>query len=227
MTTNATFVLRDKSDVHDYRYFPEPDLLELVVEKTVIHRLRSTLPELPDAKKKRFIQVYQIPLYDAEVLISSMELASYFEQTVSQTKAQGKKVSNWIMVELLKLINESGISLSHSPVSPQQLGHLLTLVHEGTLSGKLAKDVFQYMFDHRVDAEQAIKALGLNLISNEQEIVSVVQNVLKENAVQLDEYKKGKTKLYAHFVGQVMKATKGQANPDLVNKVLKDELEKA
>ena len=218
--------LREKSEAHDYRYFPEPDLLPLVVTAEDVERIRQTLPELPDAKIKRFVERYEIPLYDASVLSSQKTLAAYFEEAVSAYQGPAKKVSNWIMTELLRLLNESGTPPEKSPVSPQGLAELLNAVHGGKISGRIAKDVFLKMYDTRKDYTVAVKELGVSQISDESALLVGAKKILDSNPTEVEAYRNGKTKLMGFFVGELMKETKGQANPGLANKIFKELLDK-
>ena len=224
--TGQTRVLRTKSNADDYRYFPEPDLMPLVIEEKLIEKIKNNLPELPDQKVTRFLKDYSIPLYDAEVLTADKALANYFEKAVSHYKSEPKKIANWVMVELLKLLNESGISVEQSPVKPEELASLLTFVHEGKISGKQAKDVFLYMYDKKASASNAIATLGISQISDSSELDAVINSVIDSNPEELKRYVEGAQKLFGFFVGQVMKATKGQANPQMVNEILRKELDK-
>ncbi len=218
-------VLRTKSDAHDYRYFPEPDLLPLIVDESLVDRLRTELPELPDVKKDRFMKTYKIPAYDADFLTSTRSLADYFEQAAKKYKGdEPKKVSNWIMVELFKNLNELNLPIERSPVSSNEIAELLNLVSQGDISGKMAKDVFQKMFDEGKSASQVVEELGLKQISDSGEIETIVENIIKNNSSEVTRYENGEKKLFGFFVGQVMKASRGQANPKLVNELLKKRL---
>jgi aspartyl-tRNA(Asn)/glutamyl-tRNA(Gln) amidotransferase subunit B len=217
--------LRSKSDAHDYRYFPEPDLLPLIMTSTHIEKVRASLPELPEAKSTRFVKEYQVTEYDAQVLTSNKYLADYFEAAAKAYKAEAKKVANWILVELLKLLNEINLDIRKSPVAAVETAALLNAVVEGKISGKTAKDVFQHMFDHKKNAIESISELGVSQVSNEGEIKSLIQKVLEANPSELARYRQGEVKLMGFFVGQVMKVSGGQANPGLLNKLLKDLLD--
>jgi len=218
-------VLRVKSDAHDYRYFPEPDLPPLVLSDESISEIKNKLPELPEQKKNRFVSQYQIPAYDADVLTSSKELANYFETACTSYHGEGKKVSNWIMTELLRLLNEYGTHISKAPVSSQELATLLNRVMEGKISGKMAKDVFQKMYDEKSTCDKIISELGLSQISDDSAIIAMAQKVLANNQDQVKQYLGGKDRLFGFFVGQLMKETKGQANPDKANAILKQLLD--
>ena len=223
--TSQIKVLRTKSDAHDYRYFPEPDLPPLAFEQSLVDQLAVELPELPDAKRERLIEQYNLPYYDADFLTSSKSLASYFEQATQSFKGgQPKKVSNWIMVELTKFLNELSLPIEKSPVSPKDLAELLNIVNAGEISGKMAKDVFQKMFDEKKKASIVIEELGLVQISDDDKIVELIEDVLKDHAGEVERYKNGEKKLFGFFVGQVMKHSKGQANPEKVNEQLRKSL---
>lgn len=219
--TKQTKVLRTKSDADDYRYFPEPDLLPLKIEESLIEKVRSTLPELPDAKIKRFITDYNIPAYDANVLTGEKELANYFEKALKEYKGEPKKMSNWIMVELLRYLNEAGTSIDRSPVKPTDLAQLLNAINDGKISGKIGKDVFLKMFDSGKGALEIIKDMGLEQISDESVLFEVCQKVVTANAGQVEKYRAGNERVFGFFVGQVMKETNGQANPSLTAEIMK------
>ena len=219
--TSQIKVLRTKSDAHDYRYFPEPDLLPMVFDESLVDGLKKKLPELPDPKKKRFMLNYKLPIYDADFLTSSISLANYFEEAVKSFRGpEAKKVSNWIMVELYKLLNEFSIPIEKSPVPPEEISELLNIIYDGEISGKMAKDVFQKMFDGKKKARTVIEELGFKQISDDEKIIRLVQGVLEKNNKEVERYKHGEKKLFGFFVGQVMKITKGQANPRKVNDML-------
>lgn len=223
--TSQIKVLREKSDAHDYRYFPEPDLLPMVFDQSLVDQLADELPELPDAKKGRLMRDYHLPHYDADFLTSSRALANYFEAAVKSFKGtEAKKVSNWIMVELYKLLNEFSLSIEKSPIPPKQLSELLNIVHDGEISGKMAKDVFRKMFDERKKARIVIEELGFKQISDDDKINQLIQDVLAENNKEVERYQSGEEKLFGFLVGQVMKLSKGQANPKKVNAALRKHL---
>jgi aspartyl-tRNA(Asn)/glutamyl-tRNA(Gln) amidotransferase subunit B len=224
--TGKTKVLRTKSDADDYRYFPEPDLLPLIITKETVDNLKNNLPELPDEKQKRFVSSYKIPEYDASVLTSNKNLADYFEKAVGAYSGEAKKMSNWVMVELLKLINESGTTIERSPVSPENLASLLLSVDEGKISGKMAKDVLLDMYDNKTTAEKSIKKLGLVQISDTSQLEEMAKKIVDANPGEVEKYKAGKDRVFGFFVGQVMKETKGQANPGMVAKILKEIIKK-
>ena len=218
--------LRSKSDAQDYRYFPEPDLQVLEIEQRQIDRRKEELPELPREKKKRFEKEYEIPAYDAQVLISDRDLGNYFEAALKSYQGEAKKMSNWIMVEFLRLLNESGLPVIRSPISPEQTGSLLKSVQQGVISGKMAKDVFEKMFDQGKSADEVIKELGLVQIDDEKYLSKIAEEVVKNHPDEVDKYLKGRSRLLGFFIGQIMKKTQGQANPGKANKIVRELLEK-
>ncbi len=211
--------MRVKEEAHDYRYFPEPDLLPLMVGESWREEIRHAMPELPDAKKARFIEVYGLNDYDAEVLTGSRALADYFEAVVKEG-APAKAAANWIQTELLGLLRDAGKEISDSPISAAALAELLALVEKSTLSGKMAKEVFARMFTTGERAQTIIEREGMTQISDAAAIERVCREAIAAHPTQYAEYKSGKSALLAFFVGQVMRATRGQANPKLVNEIL-------
>lgn len=218
--TKTARAMRSKEEANDYRYFPCPDLLPVEIDDDFIDGIRKTLPELPDAKAKRFESDYGLSEYDASVLSANGALADYFEAT---TKACGdaKLAANWCMGELAKYLNAEGLEISECPIAPAQLGELLSRVLDDTISGKIAKTVFQAMAAGEGSADEVIEAKGLKQVSDSGAIEAMVDDVIAANPEQFEELKSGKDKLIGFFVGQVMKASKGQANPGQVNKILK------
>ncbi|MBI4442150.1 MAG: Asp-tRNA(Asn)/Glu-tRNA(Gln) amidotransferase subunit GatB [Acidobacteria bacterium] len=217
--------MRSKEHAHDYRYFPEPDLLPLIVSEQWQEEIRQTIPELPDAKRQRFAEQYGLSEYDADVLTATAALSGYFEKVASNAP-DAKLAANWVMVELLGALNAAGKEITDSAVSPEALAELLHLIQDGTLSGKMAKSVFERMFAESKSARQLVGELGLQQITDHEQIRAVVRQVVAGNPKQLEQYRAGKINLFGYFVGQVMKETKGQANPQKVNELLKEELEK-
>ena len=219
----VTQPMRTKEYAHDYRYFPDPDLVPLVIEKEWLDEIRAGLPELPDAKRNRFVEEYGIPAYDAGILTGHRDLADYYEQTV---KAHGspKIISNWVMGELLGALNEEKIEIVDSPVSPESLAGLVKLIEDKTISGKIAKTVFEEMFRTGKDAASIVAEQGLTQITDEGALEDSVRGVLSAHPNEVAEYKAGKTKLLGFFMGQVMKATQGKANPESVQEILKQML---
>jgi aspartyl-tRNA(Asn)/glutamyl-tRNA(Gln) amidotransferase subunit B len=222
---NRSMSMRSKEEAHDYRYFPDPDLLPLVIDEDWIEAVRKTLPELPAEKKKRFITEYGLPSYDADVLTASLATANYFEDCL-KIFPESKTVSNWIMGSLMGLLNAEGKTIEQSPVSSQNLAHLLGLIKEGVISGKIAKVVFEDMAKTGKSPDKIVKEKGLVQVTDVSAIEEIILNILADNTKDVDDYRNGKTKLLGFFVGQVMKKTKGKANPKIVNEVLKEKLEK-
>ncbi len=219
----VTLPLRSKEYAHDYRYLPDPDLVPMIIERDWVEEIRSSLPELPDARRARYVREYGLPEYDAGVLTNTKELADYFEQCIAVWSAP-KAVSNWVMGDLTRLLNANNIEITGCPVAPEQLASLLRLMDEGTISGKIAKKVFDEMFTTGKDAETVVKERGLVQISDESAIAAVVNGVLKRNPQSVADYRNGKERALGFLVGQVMKATKGKANPEMVNRLLKERL---
>ena len=219
--------MRSKEHAHDYRYFPEPDLLPLIVEESWREEIRRTLPELPDVRRARFASQYGLPEYDAEVLTSRRDLADYFERAIGR-HANPKAVSNWVMSELLRVVNErhldAELEIREWPVSAEHLAELVELIDSGRISGKMAKAVFADIVAGKGDPATIVAAQGLTQISDEGPIAEAIEAVLAQNAAKVAEYRAGKDKLYGFFVGLVMKATQGKANPELVNRILKEKL---
>jgi len=221
---NKTTSMRGKEEAHDYRYFPDPDLLPLVIDEAWIEKVKINLPELPDTKKKRFMDQYELPSYDAELLTSDRELAQYFENCTREFP-QPKKVSNWVMGSLLGLLNAQEKTIEDSPVSAVDLARLLALVEEGAISGKIAKTVLAEMAQSGKAAKQIVAEKGLVQITDTGALEDVVLKIISSHPKEVEAYKNGKTKLLGFFVGQIMKETRGQANPKLVNEILKQKLE--
>ncbi|MFZ3064594.1 MAG: Asp-tRNA(Asn)/Glu-tRNA(Gln) amidotransferase subunit GatB [Nitrospirota bacterium] len=219
----VTISMRSKEEAHDYRYFPEPDLAPLMVDKKWIEDIRSELPELPDTKRARFVKDYSLPEYDAELLTSTIVMADYFEGCV-KLHNQPKIISNWIMGDLARLLNENNLDIKDSPINSKKLTDMLKLMDKGIISGKIAKVVFEEMFKTGKEPEAVVKEKGLVQVTDESEIEKVIDEVIKANPGQLADYRAGKDKLFGFFVGQVMKESKGKANPAKVNELLKKKL---
>ena len=219
--TGKTESMRGKEDAHDYRYFPCPDLVPVEVDDKWIERLRTTLPELPNQRRLRFVDEFDLPQYDAVILTESRELADYFEAAVA-VFSQPKKISNWIMTELLRDLKGGDIGVCL--VKPDQLGRLLMMVEAGTISGKIAKSVFSDMLENGKDPELIVKEKNLVQVSDESELLALVKEIIELNPDQANEYRGGKTKLMGYFVGQLMQKTKGKANPKVANKLFSQEL---
>jgi aspartyl-tRNA(Asn)/glutamyl-tRNA(Gln) amidotransferase subunit B len=223
---NVTNSMRGKEEAHDYRYFPDPDLVPVVIDEAWIARLKEAMPELPDAKKQRFIDELQFNDEDAAVLTSSRELADYFEAALA-LYPQAKKLGNWIKTEMLReLKGEDGLDILAFPVSPENLAALLALIDKGTISGKIAKTVFDEMMNSGKDAQTIVKEKNLVQMSDAGDLLDIVQRILRENPQQVADFKGGKTKLMGFFVGQLMQKTKGKANPQMANELFMQELSK-
>ena len=214
--SNRTESMRGKEDAHDYRYFPCPDLIPIEIDKAWIEEIRSTLPELPDERLARFVSDYGLPEYDAKILTDSRELADFFETAVKHC-ANAKKVSNWIMTELLRELK--GEEISTCKISPEQLGKLMSMVEEGPISGKIAKTVFSEMMETGKDPETVVKEKNLLQVSDEGELRAIVEELVAANPTQAQQFREGKTKVMGFFVGQLMKQTKGKANPKMANEL--------
>ena len=221
--TGTTRSMRSKEDAHDYRYFPDPDLLPLELTEAFVEECRASLPELPDAKRTRYVDVLGISAYNAAVLTAEVETARWFEALLDQG-AEAKQAANWVMSELFGALNRLGKSIEDSPVSPAQAAELLTLVTDGTLSGSLAKQVFEKMLETGDSAGTIVERDGLKQTSDTGAIEAVIADVLAKNPGQLEQYRSGKEALFGFFVGQTMKAMAGKANPAVVNELLKKAL---
>ncbi|MCK5161596.1 MAG: Asp-tRNA(Asn)/Glu-tRNA(Gln) amidotransferase subunit GatB, partial [Candidatus Aureabacteria bacterium] len=220
-----TVLMRTKEEAHDYRYFPEPDLVPVILDDEYLRNVKKDVPEMPSERYNRFVKEYKLSEYDAGVLTGEKELADYYEATVKYSSAP-KKAANWVMGEFLKEINASRIALSDVRVSPLSLSGLISLVEKGTISGKIAKEVFSEMFKTGKNPALIIKERGLVQISDETQIEEIIIKALSENSKVVEDYKKGKKSAAGFMVGLVMKATKGKANPKLVNEILRKKLEK-
>ena len=221
---NITNAMRGKEEAHDYRYFPDPDLVPVVIDEQWIEKTRKDLPELPDERRERFISEFGLPDYDAEVLTSAKELADYFE-AAHKVYPQAKKLSNWMMTELMReLKGEDGGDIKECPIAPENLGALLNMIDQGTISGKIAKSVFMDMMASGKDAETLVKEKDLVQMSDEGKLLDMAKEILAANPQQVADYRGGKTKLMGYFVGQLMQKTKGKANPKLANQLFAKEL---
>jgi aspartyl-tRNA(Asn)/glutamyl-tRNA(Gln) amidotransferase subunit B len=222
---DETRPLRTKEDAHDYRYFPDPDLLPLEVSDEWVDEVKAALPELPRAKRERFVTQFGLSAYDAGVLTAGREVADYFETAVSDADATTiKQCANWIAGNLSARLNEEGLDIAQSRIVSTQLRGLVDRIVDGTISGKIAKDVFEAMWAGEEDADSVIAARGLKQISDSGEIERIVDGVIAANPQQAADYRGGKEKAFNSLVGQVMKATKGKANPQQVNEILKRKL---
>jgi aspartyl-tRNA(Asn)/glutamyl-tRNA(Gln) amidotransferase subunit B len=216
----ATNPMRSKEEAHDYRYFPDPDLVPVMVDEAWVSQIRLGMPELPQAKRERFINEYQIPAYDAGVLTADKALAEYYEEVVKLC-GKPKMVSNWVMGDVLKFLNEDKRGIRECPISARSLADMIILIEEGTISGKIAKEVITDMYETGKTPQDIIKEKSLVQITDEGELVKTVTAIIAANPKQLADYRGGKEKLFGFFVGQVMKVTQGKANPQLVNDLLK------
>ncbi len=219
-----TRTMRSKENALDYRYFPDPDLPEVRLDKEYVDEIRRNLPELPDAKKKRFIEEYKITPYDAAILVSETDIASFFENTVKGRESHAQKVANWIVGDLFSVLNKSALSISDSPVSPEHLGELIDLLNEEIISSKIAKEVFEIMVETGDSPKKIVEEKGLKQITDTSAIDGILDKIIADNPANVAEYKAGKEKLIGWFVGQAMKATQGKANPSLLNELLKKKL---
>lgn len=223
---NETRSMRSKEEANDYRYFPDPDLLPLIIEKASLESIRATLPELPNEKRDRFVNELDLSLYDASILTSSRELADYFEAVLAATDSKDpKQCANWVIGELSGALNKAGLDISESPVTAEQLASILMRISDNTISGKIAKTVFEALWaGEGKNADAVIEAKGLKQVTDSGAIEAMVDEVLANNPNQLQQYREGKEQLFGFFVGQVMKASKGKANPAQVNELLKKKL---
>ena len=221
--SGKTFSMRSKEEAHDYRYFPDPDLVDLHIDQAWKDRIRASIPELPDARKVRYTEQFGLPAYDADVITASKKIADLFEESLNYT-ADAKSVSNWIMGDLLGYLNANGIDFDQVKLTGQSLGEMIGLIEKGTISGKIAKNVFKSMLETGKGPAQIVEEQGLVQISDESALVAVVQTVLANSPQSVADYKAGNEKVVGFVVGQVMKETKGKANPGLVNKIIVEQL---
>jgi aspartyl-tRNA(Asn)/glutamyl-tRNA(Gln) amidotransferase subunit B len=220
-----SYSMRDKEEAHDYRYFPEPDLTPVVVDEAWLDKIRSSIPELPDERRKRFIAEYGIPAYDAAFITGSKPLADFFEAAAKESK-NAKAISNWIMGDVMKKLNDTGLEPLDMPIKPESLSRLVSLIDENVISGKIAKQVFEIMWDTGEDPADIVEKEGLKVVTDTEEIRSIVIQVISANPKSVEDYKSGKTKAIGFLVGQIMRETKGKADPQAVNRLLKEELDK-
>jgi len=219
---NETRSMRSKEDAHDYRYFPDPDLLPLEVSDNFVEKLKLEIPELPDEKKKRFIEKFNLSPYEATILVSDIETSKYFEDVIKNSDI--KLATNWIIGELFAVLNDKNLEIIQSPISAKNLSKLINLIKDGTISGKIAKTIFELMMDGDKDPQKIVEEKGLKQESDPKAIEEIISKVIKDNPNKVKEYKSGKNKLFGFFVGQVMKISGGKANPQLVNEILKKKL---
>ncbi len=228
-STGKTRPMRNKEEAHDYRYFPDPDLLPLNISEKEIDKIKSSIPELPDQLKNKFMVTYKLSNYDASVLTTEKQISDYFNESINSDpdlKHNAKIVVNWITSELFSLLNKNNIELINSPVSPKNLGELVKLISINEISGKIAKDVLEDMFSSGKTARQIVDEQGLQQVTDQVEIEKVIDEVIAENPKMVEQYLDGKDKLLGFFVGQAMKLTKGKANPKILNDILKQKLNK-
>ena len=219
---NETRSMRSKEDAHDYRYFPDPDLLPLEFDNDYVEKIRKEIPELPDQKKSRFIEKFNLSSYEANILVSDLETSKYFEEVIKNSDV--KLAANWITGELFALLNEKNLEITESPISAKNLSKLINLIKDGTISGKIAKTVFEIMSDGDKDPNNVVKNKNLKQQSDPKELEKLIEKVINENQDKVKEYKSGKEKLFGFFVGQAMKVSDGKANPQLLNEILKKKL---
>ncbi len=224
MNKNETRAMRAKEEANDYRYFPDPDLLPMEIGADVVDAVRKELPELPDAKRDRFMSEFKLSAYDASVLTVSRELATYFESTVNETGGNAKLVANWVMGDFSAALNHDNLDVGKAPVTPAMLAGMLKRILDNTISGKIAKDVFETMWQGEGVADEIIEKKGLKQITDTGALESIIDEVIAANPQQLEQYRAGKDKLLSFFVGQVMQKTKGKANPGQVNELLRKKL---
>ena len=219
---NETRSMRSKEDAHDYRYFPDPDLLPLEISDDFINNIKKSIPELPDEKKKRFIEKFNLSAYEANILVSDIETSKYFEEVIKNSDV--KISTNWITGELFALLNDKNLEISKSPISAKNLSKLINLIKDGTISGKIAKSVFELMVTGDKNPVDIVEEKGLKQQSDPKKLEKLIDKVVNDNPDKVKEYKSGKEKLFGFFVGQAMKASGGKANPQLVNEILKKKL---
>ena len=222
-TAGVTHSMRGKEEAHDYRYFPDPDLVRVEVDETWIAQIRNGLPELPQEKRERFLKDYGIPAYDAGVLTSSRTLADYYEAVV-RLSGEPKTASNWVMGDVLRFLNEEKRDIRDCPIRPEALAAMIALIKDGTISGKIAKDVVEEMYRTGKFPEDIVREKGMVQITDEGALIPVIEEILAKHPGQLEQYRAGKDKLFGFFVGQVMKATRGKASPQLINDLLQRRL---
>ncbi len=221
---NETRSMRSKEDAHDYRYFPDPDLLPLDINNDLIEKIKSEIPELPDEKKKRFIDKFNLSSYEANILVSDKETSEYFEKVIKNSDV--KLSTNWITGELFALLNEKDLGITQSPISAENLSKLINLIKDGIISGKIAKTIFELMAEGNKDPKKIVEERGLKQQSDPKELEKIILEIITKNKDKVEQYNSGKEKLFGFFVGQAMKLSGGKANPKLVNDMLKEKLKK-
>ncbi|PPR46502.1 MAG: Aspartyl/glutamyl-tRNA(Asn/Gln) amidotransferase subunit B [Alphaproteobacteria bacterium MarineAlpha5_Bin9] len=225
--SGITRPMRNKEEAHDYRYFPDPDLLPLRLDDKFINEIKKEIPELPDERKKRYINDLNLSNYDSTILISNKNVSDYFDEVLinhKDLKKSAKIVVNWISSELFSILKKNNLNIINSPISPNNLGHLIKLILSETISGKIAKEIFEEMFISKTSPDKIIKDKGLKQMNNDNDLEEIIDKILKSNSDKVKEYKNGKTKLLGFFVGQVMKESKGRANPKKINQLLNKQL---
>ena len=217
--------MRTKEEAHDYRYFPDPDLPPLEIKDDWINQIKKNLPELPDVKKEKLIKEHKISSYEAAILVSDKNNVEFFDKIINENKKRNpKNIANWIIGDLFSLLNKNNLEIKNSPIKAEDLGELIDLIEDSTISGKIAKNVFEEMFKTKKKAKDIIEKKGLKQITNIDEIETIIDKVLNNNKDKVEEYKSGKEKLFGYFIGQVMQETEGTANPGIVNEILKKKL---
>ena len=216
---NETRSMRSKEDAHDYRYFPDPDLLPLKIEQKLIDDLKKTLPELPEDKKERFINDYELNSYEANVLVSEKDISDYYEEVANLSDK--KLAATWMMGDLFAMLNDKGLNISNSPISAKNFAELVRSIKSGEISGRIAKEVFEIMVESGENPKKIIESKGMKQQSDPKELEKIINEILTKNKDKVDQYKSGKEKLFGFFVGQVMKQSGGKANPQLTNEILK------
>jgi aspartyl-tRNA(Asn)/glutamyl-tRNA(Gln) amidotransferase subunit B len=220
-----SYSMRGKEEAHDYRYFPEPDLTPIVVDEAWLDKIRRSIPELPGDRKKRYMTEYGIPAYDASLITGSKPLADFFEAAANESK-NVKAISNWIMGDVMKKLNDTGLEPQNIPFKPENLSKLVSLIDENVISGKIAKQVFELMWETGEDPADIVEKKGLKVVTDTDAIRSVIIQVISANPKSVEDYKSGKTKAMGFLVGQIMRETKGKAEPQTVNRLLQEELDK-
>ena len=214
--------MRSKEDAHDYRYFPDPDLLPLVLEQSFVDKIKNSLPEMPDEKKIRLMNDFDLSSYDASIVVSDRDISQYYEEVAKDSDY--KLAANWMIVELFSVLNKEGKEIKDSPVSAKNLSKLINLIKNNTISGKIAKTVFEEMVKNNEDPEKIVNEKGMKQQSDPEELKKIIDTILKNNEDKVEQYKAGKDKLFGFFVGEVMKNTQGKGNPKLINDILKQQL---
>ena len=217
-----TRTMRSKEDAHDYRYFPDPDLLPLILDQEFVNKIKDSLPELPDEKKVRLMNDFGLSIYDASIVISDQDISEYYEEVAKNSDY--KLAANWMIVELFGVLNKEGKEIKDSPVSAKNLSKLINLIKDNTISGKIAKTVFEEMVKNDQDPDKIVEDKGLKQQSDPKELEKIIETIVKNNQDKVEQYKSGKDKLFGFFVGQAMKETEGKGNPKLINDILKEKL---